>query len=375
MIAALPEKGRRDLVCFGEMGKPQTTGFLPPWEFVGRKEKQMHRFSLKVILVLLVPTVVLIPAASAQQVPSGNPNDFLVKTCLHSVSYAGVWRGQTTLSVDDFLVKAKELGYDGVELMAKRPHVSPLDYDDAARQRLRARINQLGLKLVALAAYTDFTAGVDKPGIPQTEIQAAYLGEVARLAHDLGTNMVRVFTGYERDGVPYDKQYAMVVGGLRLAGQQAAKYGVTLVVQNHHDIAVDYEGMFWLLKEVNLPNVMAGWDAWSPTVQGLSPAEIRRSVLKLKPFIVHTTAAQYISVPRFHYLPEIVDYAKSDAVNLEVPMGPGIIDYDSFFSALREISYRGYVAYEICAVTEGGGSVENLDRLAKQFLVYMKKYQ
>ena len=312
-------------------------------------------------------------SAQAQQLPTGNPADFKVKTCLHSVSYSGAWRGQAVLSVDDFLVKAKELGYDGVELMAKRPHLSPMDYDEAARERLRARIDQLGLKLVALAAYSDFTAGNDKPGIPQVEIQAAYLGEIARLAHDLGTNMVRVFTGYERPGVPYDQQYATVVQGLRLAGQQAARYGVTLAVQNHHDIAVSPEAMYWMLKEINLPNVKVAWDAWSPTVLGMSTAEIRQSVLKLKPYLVHTTAAQYVSMPRYRYLPEIVDYAKTDPVNMEIPMGPGLIDYDSFFAALKEIGYQGYVAYEICAVTEGGGSVENLDRVARSFLEYTKR--
>ncbi len=259
--------------------------------------------------------------------------------------------------------------------MCKRPHLSPLDYDEAARQRLRARVDQLGLKLVALAAYTDFSAGMDKPGIPQVEIQAAYLGEVARLAHDLGTNMVRVFTGYDREGIPYDQQYSAVVQGLRLGGQQAARYGVTLAVQNHDDLAVSAEGMYWLLKEINLPNVQAAWDAWSPSAQGLTPAEIRQGVQKLKPFIVHTTAAQYISVPRYHYLPDIVDYQKIPSVNLEVPMGPGMIDYDSFFNSLKEIGYQGYIAYEICAVTEGGGSIENLDRTAKSFLEYMKKFR
>ncbi|RPH94808.1 MAG: hypothetical protein EHM72_15370, partial [Calditrichaeota bacterium] len=161
--------------------------------------------------------VVLICAhwATAQLPPSGNPNDFKVKTCLHSVSYAGVWRGQSLLTVDQFLVKAKELGFDGVMLVAKRPHVSPLDYTEESRKQLRDRIQQLGLTLVGLAGYTDFTAGVDKPGIPTVEIQAAYVGQVAKLARDLGTSMVRIFTGYERDGVPYDRQYAMVVEGLK----------------------------------------------------------------------------------------------------------------------------------------------------------------
>jgi L-ribulose-5-phosphate 3-epimerase len=301
--------------------------------------------------------------------------NYKFNTCLHSVSYSGAWRGQAVLTVDQFLVKAKELGYDGVEIMCKRPHLSPLDYDEAARQKLRSRIDQLGLKLVILAAYTDFSAGMDKPGIPHVEIQATYLGEVVRLAHDLGTDMVRVFTGYDRDGIPYDQQYSAVVEGLRLAGQQAAPYGVTLAVQNHHDLAVSVEGMYWLLEEVNLPNVKAAWDAWSPSAQGYSPKEIRQGVLKLKPFIVHTTAAQYITVPRYHYLPEVVDYRKIPAVNLEVAMGPGMIDYESFFNALIEIGYQGYVAYEICAVTEGGGSIENLDRTARSFLNYVSNFR
>jgi len=324
---------------------------------------------------LVLAGMFLITSAQAQQPATGDPKDFKVRTCLHSVSYAGVWRGQAILSVDDFLVKARKLGFDGVELMAKRPHVSPLDYDSAARQRLRARINELGLKLVALAAYTDFTAGMDKPGIPHVEIQAAYVGELARLARDLGTNVVRVFTGYEREGIPYDKQYATVVEGLRLAGDRAAEYGVILAVQNHHDIGVSPEAMYWLLKEVNHPNVKAAWDAWSPTMQGLSKEEIRQSVLKMKPYIIHTTAAQYVRHPRFHYLPELVHYSRDEPVNLEVPMGPGLVDYETFIGTLKEIGYQGYIAYEICAVTEGGGSVENLDRTARQFLEYVKRFR
>ena len=74
------------------------------------------------------------------------------------------------------------------------------------------RIKELGLELVCIAGYNDFTAGVDRSGVPNVEIQAIYIGELARLARDLGTNMVRVFTGYERPDLPYASQYAMVVG-------------------------------------------------------------------------------------------------------------------------------------------------------------------
>ena len=49
----------------------------------------------------------------SQKIPTGNPKDFKIKTCLHSVSYAGFWRGQARLCIDDFPDKAKELGFDG----------------------------------------------------------------------------------------------------------------------------------------------------------------------------------------------------------------------------------------------------------------------
>jgi len=232
-------------------------------------------------------------SVTGQKAPSGDPKDFKVKTCLHSVSYSGIWRGQALLTVDDFLLKAKQLGFDGVMLSAKRPFVSLVDYDDAARKKLRARIQELGLELVCIAGYNDFTAGVDKAGVPNVEIQAVFIGELARLASDLGTNMVRIYTRYERPDMPFDKQYAMVVEGLQIAGKLAAKYGVTLVVQNHHDIAVNHDVMKWLLDEVNLPNVKAAFDCWAPTMQGLTADEIKKAVNIMKPYIYHTTVADY----------------------------------------------------------------------------------
>jgi sugar phosphate isomerase/epimerase len=311
-----------------------------------------------------------------QAVPTGSSDDFKVKTCLHSVSYAGVWRGHSFLSVDDFLVKAKELGYDGVMLVAKRPHVSPFDYDQQERQRLRQKIKDLGLELVGLAGYTDFTAGCDKPGIPNVEIQASYVGQVAKLAHDLGTNMVRIFTGYIRPDLPYDKQYAMVVEGLKLAGKKAAEWDVTLAVQNHHDIAIHHDEMYWLIQEVDMPNVKVGFDAWSPTLEGLTPLEISQGIRLLEPYLVNTIVAQYVKMPQYRYVHEKTNYKSEQGQIRAIPLSePGIIDYDTFISTLQDIGYQGYLVYEMCEVLRGGGSMENLDKTAKAFLDYVKKFE
>lgn len=330
---------------------------------------------MKKILIITALLFSFVFKSPCQKTPTGNPADFKVKTCLHSVSYMGVWRGQATLTVDEFLLKAKELGFDGVMLAAKRPHVSLIDYDDVARQKLKSRIKELGLELVCLAGYCDFTAGVDRAGIPNTEIQAIYVGELARLARDLGTNMVRIYTGYERPDVPYDKQYSLVVEGLQLAGKMAAKYGITLAVQNHHDIALHHDAMKWLLDEVNLPNVKAAFDCWTPTLEGLSPEEIKEAIYTMKPYIVHTTTADYAELPRFRYDLDHTNYTKLESQMRAMPMGKGFLDYKNFISTLKEIGYQGYIAYEMCEVLDGGGSIENLDKCAKEFLEYMKQFR
>jgi len=165
-----------------------------------------------------------------------------------------------------------------------------------------------------------------------------------------------------------------VVAGLKMAGKLAAAHGVTLVVQNHHDIALHHDVMYWLLNEVNMPNVMAGWDAWSPVLEGLSGDEMRESILKMKPFIVNTIAADYALHSRYNYVNPLTNYKEEQPVMRAVPMGQGIIDYKIWFDTLKEIGYQGWIVYEMCEVLEGGGSIENLDKTARTFLEYMKQF-
>src|SRR3954454_19128667 len=104
---------------------------------------------------------------------------------LHSVSYSGTW-GQACLTVDDFVERAATLGFDGVMLMAKRPHVSLLDYPARRRQELRARLEKLGLSQICVAGYNNFTGDWEHGDVPQVEMQIHYLTELARLTADLG---------------------------------------------------------------------------------------------------------------------------------------------------------------------------------------------
>src|SRR6185295_18195219 len=163
------------------------------------------------------------------------------KTALHSIGYAGLWPGQIRLPLDAFLDKAKALGYDAVMLMAKRPHLSVLDYDQNARRRLKDKLGTLGLEVACLAGYTDFSMGSDHPEIPTREMQILYVTELARLARDIGGSLIRIFTTYSHPGVSLDQSWGHCVDALRECARRAAEFGVTLGVQNHHDLAVHFD--------------------------------------------------------------------------------------------------------------------------------------
>ena len=295
------------------------------------------------------------------------------KLSLHTVSYAGAWRGQAFLPIEKVLEKAKELGFDGVMLMAKRPHVSPLDYDSNARKQLRKKIEELGLEIDCLAGYVDFTAGIEQSMAPMAEIHAIYTGELAHLAYDLGTSVVRIFTGFEREGVPFDKHWETCVLGLKLAAKEAAKFGITLAVQNHHDVAVHQDALRWMLEEVDEPNCKAAFDAWAPALHGLKGEELKKAVRTIAHFIVHTTVADYTRLPRYTYAQAHTNFTRQQDDIRAVPIGTGLVDYSSFFQALEEIEYHGWIAYEMCSVLKGGGSIDNLDRYAQTFLNYMRE--
>lgn len=291
------------------------------------------------------------------------------KSTLHSVSYAGVWPGQARLSLEDFLEKAKTLGYDGVMLMAKRPHLSLLDVSAAARGRLRDRLAGLGLQVTCLAGYTDFCLGSERPDIPTREMQILHVTELARLARDLGSRLVRVFTGYTAAAASPEQCWNWCVESLRECARRAGEFDVTIGVQNHHDTAAHFESLFDLLAEIDEPNCKAMFDAWSPALHG---SDLAAAVKKLAPYIVHTTVADYVRRPRYAYVPQLVNYTRETDAIRAVPMGEGFIDYRAFFAALHAANYQGSVAYEMCSPLRGGGSEANLDVCARQFLQYMR---
>jgi sugar phosphate isomerase/epimerase len=221
-----------------------------------------------------------------------------------------------------------------------------------------------------IAAYTDLAPG-RAAEVPTTEFQIAYVENLARITSELGASIIRVFTAYESDHLDLNSLWTRAVAALREMCDRAGSYGVTLAIQNHHDMAIDTSALLELLADIDRPNCKLGFDAWSCALRGENLGEAAQ---RAAPHVAITTNADYIRVPRHRYRTSLVNYERQspDWVRA-VPFGAGCIDFGAFFRGLVQGGFKGLAVYEMCSPLRGGGSLENLDLCARQYLHWMRR--
>lgn len=298
-----------------------------------------------------------------------------MKFILHSVSYSPSWEGQTTLTLYAVIDKAEKLGYDGIELMAKRPHASPLDLNDSDRKRVRDYIASKGLVLPCIAGYQDFSDDPLHPDMPKGEKELLYLRESIRITRDLGAKILRVYSSFLYTDIPRSLLWKQCVKYLKEGVKYAEDSDVVLALQNHSELTFNHGDVLEMIEEVGSTHLKIALDPPYIFITGL-PYD--RAVEESKRFIVYSTASDFIlnPAPVNTRVPGFLHYSAGFFVlyrKKTVPLGQGEVDYRSFLSALKKIGYDDYLAYEICSPIGGGGSEENLDRCAKESLEYLRR--
>lgn len=288
---------------------------------------------------------------------------------LFSISYGGLW-GQAALDLRAFVRRAASLGYDAVMLAGKRPHLSPLDMTSDAIAALRDELQSTGMKCEVVAAYTDLTSATATE-VPFLEMQIAYVESLCAIGVQLGAEVVRIFTAYEQPNTSPHANWQRVVGTIREMCDRATNHGITVAIQNHHDVALHTTALLELLHDINRPNCKLGFDAWSPALRG---EDLYEAAKRAAPHTAITTNADYIRLPRYRYRPELVNYepATPDLVRA-VPFGTGFIDYPAFFRGLRDGGFDGLATFEMCSPIRGGGAIENLDEYARTYVRWMRE--
>ncbi len=307
-----------------------------------------------------------------------------MKVGLYTISFAGVWYDGPALALGKIFKRAKEMGFDGVEIGARRPHASPMDLDEKARARIRAQAGKLGLEIPAVASYNNFAS----PIVEQRENELLMVREQIKLARDLGAPILRVFAAwrgitlrdgqgtYEMTGRYWDDGDADVMGverwrwvrdTLKEAADFAGELGVTLALQNHEPVIRDHVGMLEFIRVVDSPALKACLDC--PLLTSQDDEYVVQAVRDTGALQVHS-----------HYggeFDEVDGEAVLRAIRFTSPFWRRLANYPTFVKALKEIGYEGYLCYEFCHPCLGEDhELEGLEAVAAQVELaqrYMKK--
>lgn len=298
-----------------------------------------------------------------------------IKTALYTVTYNGQFYKGRALTLEEIFSRASEMGFDAIEIGAKRPIGSPLDLDGPRRKAIRSLSTQHGVEIGCIGSYTNFVS----PVLEQREAQMVMLLETVRLAHDLGAPVIRVFAAwpgvtlrdgqsyydiaksYKWHGVAWFEQWQWARECLVEAGQWAERYGVVLALQNHKPVTNTYRDALAMVHEVGSPMVKACIDA--PHLVDQSDAGVRSAILETGDLEAWSHFGGFEETPDHHIYEDT---------------GEGVIsvNYPAFFRALTEIKYGGAVAYEGCGpalVNHTYRGVEEVDRRVRLALAYMRR--
>jgi len=282
-----------------------------------------------------------------------------IKIGLYSITYGGIWYQGEALSFEDMASRAKEFGFDGVELDNKRPMGNPMDLDQRRRDEMRNAVTKLGLEIPCVAANNDFSSPLPE----HRECQLLMVRETTRLAKDLGAKVVRLFAAWS--GVPihegigtYDfvhdhygyytfmtqypyathlDRWNYVKGCLEEAAKMGEEFGVTMALQNHGPLIRHWKDTYDLVREVNSPWLKVCLDL--PIMENLDKEYVANAVHTVGSLQVHS-----------HFGGE---YYRDDsgAVQqkvLEYHFGEPLPDYEHYLGLMHDIGYDGYFTFELC---------------------------
>jgi sugar phosphate isomerase/epimerase len=306
-----------------------------------------------------------------------------MKVGLYSITYLGLWYRGEALTLPQMITRARQYGYDGIEIDGKRPHGNPLDWPTARCRDLRARADGEGIDIFAVAANNDFSNPVPEV----REAQICYVRDLIRMTADFGAPTLRVFLAWW--GVTLHPQLATydiaegywpivhekfsteeIWGWCREALIECARYageaGVTLALQNHKPLINDHNDLLRMVREVDSPHLKLCLDA--PLMPDRSTEGIRQGA--------HAVGSlQVLS----HFGGEFHRNADGSIHGYE--RNDGVIGEDTnryyrdFVRAMNEVGYEGYFGYELChqLPVEDGRTVgieyaDHNARLAAEFM-------
>ena len=248
-------------------------------------------------------------------------------SCLSVSLFPLILDGQMT--VPDYARLCKSVGLDGFDLgmVVLKNHTPRYIHD------LKEELNEVGLPLVMLTTYPDFT----HPDPLQREREYDFLVHDIAFASALNAKYLRVTAGQSHPGIDISEAVDQVVKYIRKASEVADRYGIELVFENHsiskgwfyRDISNSSKVFLEILSRLSGSSISVNFDTANLLVAG---EENILDVLR-----------QVIKKVRTIHVADVSTIGNMDPVQL----GTGIVPMKEIFGFLKKENFDGWLCLEI----------------------------
>ncbi len=244
------------------------------------------------------------------------------------------------------IIKAKELGADGVQIYAVKGEVCPENMSNQARVKFKEFVKNQEIEISALCGdLGGFGFRKKDKNIKKIE----YSKSIVDLAKDLGTNIVTTHIGV----IPQDRNseiYHIMKQACIELGDYAKSKGITFAIETGPEPAITLKEF---LDDVDNSGIGVNLDPANLVM--VTNDDPVKAVVTLKDYIVHTHAKDGIQYQPCN--PEAIYEAfaiggfaelekSSGKLFRELPLGEGTINWEKYLKSLRDINYSGYLTIE-----------------------------
>ena len=258
------------------------------------------------------------------------------------------------------ILKAAELGADGIQMYSTKGENSPENLTNEKRRELLDFVKSNGLKFSALCG--DLGKGFGNPELNPEHIEKSK--RILDLAKELETDVVTTHIGV----VPVDEKherYKIMQEACFELSRYADSIGAHFAIETGPETSAVLKNF---LDKLGSRGVGVNLDpANLVMVTGDDPVQ---AVYNLKDYIVHTHAKDgimlYKTNPEYAYriIPKPEDI-KDIKLYREMPLGEGSVPFTPYLKALEDIGYKGFLTIE----REAGENPSADIFTAKQFLL------
>jgi sugar phosphate isomerase/epimerase len=254
---------------------------------------------------------------------------------------------QTTL--EDAIRTIARIGYKGVEIMADAPHMRPDTFTDAQARELRKLIEDLGLTVSNVNAFTGLClAGGDTyhptwveqdPKLRRSRIE--HTKRAIELTALIGGRHISLQPAGPYMGRDVNELFEMYAEGLSACLDHARSHDVSLGVEPEPGLLIERSDQFMRLKRdyfADEPMVLMNSDLGHFYCVREDPPQVLR---QHREFIRHV------------HLEDI----GAQRVHQHLVPGEGVMDFKAIFGSLDEIGYGGMVTVELYPYTSTAADV------------------